>query len=105
MIEQLKQYPETYAKFNEFCLVDEDSEHFATEVQSFLEQEGFEFSFDREVFNSVKQENMCMNSATFQMRFKTTGNKLETLKVMNSVDEYFLDKEVLFINCFEILEN
>jgi hypothetical protein len=103
MVNQLKEYPETYAKFNEFCLVDEDSTYFLTEVQTFLENEGFLFSFNRAVFNVIKQENVPMHSATFKMRFKTTS-KVEDVKVMNAIDEYFMDKENLFISCFEILE-
>lgn len=101
MIEQFKEYPETYAKLVEYSAGEPIT---ISTIQRFLYKEGFEFSFDREVFNNVQQQNVIMNSATFQMRFKSNGNKPETLKVMNSRDEFFLHKESLFINCFQILE-
>jgi hypothetical protein len=104
MVDQLKQYSETYAKFNDFTLVDETSSYYKLEVKKFLETEGFEFSFNREVFNHVRQETVTMNTATFKMRFKTTGYRLEDMKVMNGIDEYFPNVEDLFIACFEVLE-
>lgn len=99
----LEKYPETYSKFLDYCYKPANV-NVTNMLQSFLEQEGFEFNINRSIFNVHRLENEVVHFATFKMRFKSTGSKIEELKVMNSIDEYFYELPNLYEACFEILE-